>query len=168
MLTVTLATGAAAQPAGGGPTVTGPITGGHGVPLVFAHTTFDLGTVGYTQSEFFLERHRARRTRRPPRSPATGSGRSRRRRTAAFKTRIVVYRPINQRDFNGTVVVEWLNVSGGADASPDWMHTHDELIREGYAWVGVSAQAVGVNGLNRRPAHRTPRRHAATRRATRR
>ena len=56
-------------------------------------------------------------------------------------------RPVRRRDFNGTVVVEWLNVSGGADAAPDWIHMHDELIREGYAWVGVSAQAVGLNAL---------------------
>ncbi len=56
-------------------------------------------------------------------------------------------RPSKRRDFNGTVVVEWLNVTGGADASPDWIHMHDELIREGYAWVGVSAQAVGLNAL---------------------
>jgi len=42
-------------------------------------------------------------------------------------------------------VVEWLNVSGGVDAAPDWLYIHDELIREGFAWVGVSAQAVGIH-----------------------
>ena len=51
-----------------------------------------------------------------------------------------------RRSFNGTVVVEWLNVSGGLDAAPDWTTAHTELIREGYAWVGVSAQLVGVEG----------------------
>ena len=45
-----------------------------------------------------------------------------------------------RKKFNGTVVVEWLNVSGGVDAAPDWTFAHTELIREGYAWVGVSAQ----------------------------
>ena len=50
-------------------------------------------------------------------------------------------------EFNGTVVVEWLNVSGGLDADPDWTQTHNELIRDGFAWVGVSAQAQGVNQL---------------------
>ncbi len=38
--------------------------------------------------------------------------------TAPYTTRAVVMRPINRRRFNGTVVVEWLNVSGGADAAP--------------------------------------------------
>jgi len=55
--------------------------------------------------------------------------------------------PDRPRKFNGTVVVEWLNVSGGLDDAPDWVLTHNELIRDGFAWVGVSAQAVGVNEL---------------------
>ena len=57
------------------------------------------------------------------------------------------YRPIDPNKFNGTVIVEWLNVSGQVDGNPDWTMTHNELIREGVAWVGVSAQAVGVNQL---------------------
>ena len=66
---------------------------------------------------------------------------------APYKTRDVVYRPIDPKKFNGTVIVEWLNVSGQVDANPDWTKTHNELIRDGFAWVGVSAQAVGLNQL---------------------
>ncbi|HKY66995.1 MAG TPA: alpha/beta hydrolase domain-containing protein, partial [Acidimicrobiales bacterium] len=44
------------------------------------------------------------------------------------------------------VVVEWLNVSGGVDAGPDWTYMADEITRGGYAWVGVSAQLIGVEG----------------------
>jgi endonuclease YncB( thermonuclease family) len=55
--------------------------------------------------------------------------------TAPFKSRIVVLRPEAEGDFNGTVLVEWFNVSGGVDASPDWTQMHTELVREGYAWV---------------------------------
>ena len=62
-----------------------------------------------------------------------------------YKTRILVYRPTNPKTFRGTVVVEWLNVSGGVDAAPDWVQGHVELLREGVAWVGVSAQIVGVD-----------------------
>jgi hypothetical protein len=69
-----------------------------------------------------------------------------------YKTRVVVYRPIDPTKFNGTVIVEWLNVSGQVDANPDWTQTHNELIRDGFAWVGVSAQAVGLNQLNCPPA----------------
>jgi hypothetical protein len=64
-----------------------------------------------------------------------------------YKTRMVVVRPINAALFNGTVIVEWLNVSAGGDTPPDWIMAHDEFTRQGYAWVGVSAQATGVNAL---------------------
>ena len=73
--------------------------------------------------------------------------------TAPYTTRAVVMRPVNPRRFNGTVVVEWLNVSGGADAGPDWMLGHNELIREGFVWVGVSAQKVGVDALKSADPH---------------
>jgi Alpha/beta hydrolase domain len=64
-----------------------------------------------------------------------------------YKTRLVVFRPIDPNDFNGTVIVEWFNVTAGNDTNPDWIMVHNEFIREGYAYVGVSAQAVGVNAL---------------------
>ena len=150
----------AAHAEAGSPTVTGPVTGGNGVPVVFSHTTFDLGTKGYVQSEFFLE---GTANAYSPTAPLTADGRwslapsSQ----AAYKTRIVVDRPTRRRDFNGSVVVEWLNVTGGVDASPDWVHMHDELIRRGYAWVGVSAQAVGLNALKAASATGDPVRYAS-------
>ena len=55
-------------------------------------------------------------------------------------------RPENAADFSGTVVVEWFNVSGGTDAAPDFIQMHTELMRRGHAWVGVSAQFVGIEG----------------------
>ena len=57
-----------------------------------------------------------------------------------------MFRPIDANKFNGTVVFEWLNVSGGTDAAADWISTHTELIRKGYTWVGVSAQRAGIEG----------------------
>ena len=66
--------------------------------------------------------------------------------TAEYKTRLVVVRPTDASTFNGTVVVEWLNVSGGTDAAPDWNYIHRELLRSGYAYVAVSAQKVGLDG----------------------
>src|ERR1700736_1955221 len=41
---------------------------------------------------------------------------------APFMTRLVVVRPRNPARFNGTVIVEWLNVSAGTDAAPDWSY----------------------------------------------
>jgi hypothetical protein len=153
------------------PAVSGPVTGGNGLPIVFSgqpadrltgRESFDLASVGYEQSEFFLD-GTASAYAPAPGTTLTSDGRwtvepsSR----APFRTRVVVNRPTDRRDFNGTVVVEWLNVSGGADASPDWMHTHVELVRRGYAWVGVSAQAVGVNGLKGAPPQGDAARYAS-------
>lgn len=66
--------------------------------------------------------------------------------TAAYRTRILVRRPANAADSSGTVIVEWLNVSGGVDANPDYASLEEEIIRQGHAWVGVSAQLIGVEG----------------------
>ena len=105
---------------------------------VVATTLFDLAPLGYTQAEFALagtaaayERHRAD---------------VRVIEHADFTTRILVYRPKDPARFNGTVWVEWLNVSGGLDAGPDWTFAHTELMRAGAAWVGVSCQHLGVHG----------------------
>ncbi len=65
---------------------------------------------------------------------------------AAFATRVAVRRPVAPGSFSGTVVVEWLNVSSGSDAAPDWTYLAEEIVRRGHAWVGVSAQHAGVEG----------------------
>jgi hypothetical protein len=59
---------------------------------------------------------------------------------------VVVIRPKDPAKFNGTVLVEWLNVTSGQDTPADWMVAHREILRRGYAYVAVSAQAVGVEG----------------------
>jgi hypothetical protein len=42
--------------------------------------------------------------------------------------------------------MEWQNVTFGWDVDAFWLASHDHFIRRGYAWVGVSAQRVGVQG----------------------
>jgi hypothetical protein len=61
-------------------------------------------------------------------------------------TRIVVRRPVDPDDFNGIAVVEWLNVTAGRDADPDFGFLYPELLGQGYAYVAVSAQRTGVEG----------------------
>ena len=125
------------------PTVTGPVAG---TPLLPGDTAFDLASVGYTRSELFLE---GTANAYAPTVPLTSDGKWAVTPVSPqpYKTRVVVNRPIDEGDFNGTVVVEWLNVSGLVDAGPAWIQTHVELIRRGYAWVGVSAQTAGINQL---------------------
>lgn len=66
-------------------------------------------------------------------------------REAAYAVRVLVRRPPAERA-SGTLCAEWLNVSSGAEAAPDWTYLAEELLRSGHAWAGVSAQYVGVMG----------------------
>ncbi len=43
-------------------------------------------------------------------------------------------------------MAEWLNVTTGGDNGIDWTYLHRELLRDGFAYVGVSAQKVGIDG----------------------
>ena len=131
-----------AAAAAGNPAVTGPVSGGNGA-IVLQGTSFDLGRAGYTQSEFFVSGTASSYT---PAAPLGSGGRWHvtQASTAPYTTRMVVYRPADPARFNGTVIVEWLNVSAGLDVAADWIYDHNELIRDGFAWVGVSAQAAGV------------------------
>ncbi|WP_369988330.1 alpha/beta hydrolase domain-containing protein [Streptosporangium sp. 'caverna'] len=62
-----------------------------------------------------------------------------------YRTRVIVRRPAHQTTFNGTVLAEWQNVTAGYDLDALW--SPDQITRSGYAWVGVSAQRVGVDQL---------------------
>jgi Alpha/beta hydrolase domain len=90
---------------------------------------FDVATIGYSATEYFVA------------GTATGQPGS-----AQYATRAVVLTPSDPARFDGTVVVEWLNVSGGIDAPAVWFMAHREIVRAGHAYVAVSAQSVGVEG----------------------
>ena len=125
------------------PTVEGPVTGGRGTPANAA--AFDLATVGYEQAEYFITGHASAYTSAQPLT-SDGKWTVTAGAPAPFKTRILVARPTNAKEFNGTVFVEWNNVSAGGESTPDWSSAHVEVTRRGAAWVGVSAQATGVVG----------------------
>ncbi len=106
---------------------------------------YDLAPLGYRIDEFFVSGI-ASCYQHTGASSADGRWDAVRADSAPYTTRIVVVRPADPKKFNGTVVVEWLNVSAGADGSPDWNATHREIIRGGYAYVGISAQKAGIDG----------------------
>lgn len=64
--------------------------------------------------------------------------------TGDYTTRMIVRRPKDAARFNGTVLVEWLNVSDGVDQDLYWLRSHEHLLRSGTAWVGVSVQTGGL------------------------
>jgi hypothetical protein len=66
--------------------------------------------------------------------------------TAPYATRIIVRRPADPARFNGTVFVDWNNVTLQTDFDSLWGSSYDLLMRRGYAYVSVSAQKQGVDG----------------------
>ena len=127
------------------PTVT-PIAAG-GIPgntlrdYVFFATDHPLAVNGFVEEEFFIEGFANRyATSGTSTGTVVDSGHP-------YKTRIVVRRPADDKKFNGTVLVEWVNVTNGFDAENFWFFAWEHVLRAGYAWVGVSAQRVGVDRL---------------------
>jgi hypothetical protein len=125
------------------PTVTGPIpsTAQAGDPSR-EHTFFAneiVGDFGYVEEEFFIE-GTANAYLTPPLATGTivSSGHP-------YVSRIVVRRPAKAQRFNGTVILEWLNVTTGMDADSWLAGNAEHYMREGYAWVGVSAQQDGIH-----------------------
>ncbi|MGZ4584962.1 MAG: alpha/beta hydrolase domain-containing protein [Mycobacterium sp.] len=120
------------------------VPAGPGRPVLLLGA-FDLAGVGYGAEEFFVSGTATSY------APAAGLGSDGRwsvtpSGTADYTTRMVVLVPADPARFNGTVLVEWLNVSGGIDAPAVWMMAHREIVRAGYAYIAVSAQRVGVDG----------------------
>ena len=96
----------------------------------FLFGAFEPSSIGYSLDEYFVSGRAASHA-----SPDE----------ADYVTRIVVLTPARSA-FNGTVVVEWLNVSGGIDAPAVWRMASREIARSGFGYVAVSAQRVGVEG----------------------
>ena len=124
--------------------IEGPITGGaHG--WAFGRSRFDLSERGYVEQEFFLSGEAT--TYQGVEGTELGrdgcwqvqpSG------AMPFKTRLLVYRPADPARFNGKVVVCWNNVTAGYEL----FHGESPELLDGYAFVGATAQRVGVHGFS--------------------
>jgi hypothetical protein len=128
------------------PVITGPVAAktapgdpAHEYPFFAALE--DLKAHGYVEQEYFFA---GTANRYETADTATGKivdG------NHPYRTRLLVRRPVDAARFNGTVIVEWDNVTSGHDLDIDWYQVHDHLMRSGYAWVGVTAQRIGVEAL---------------------
>jgi hypothetical protein len=121
-----------------------PGTPAHNYP--FFATDIVLANFGYVEEEFFYDGKANTYG-----SPAFGSNAGVLASGIPYRSRLLVRRPKDQSRFNGIVIVEWSNVTNGYDTDVLWLYQKEFFIREGYAWVGVSAQNAGVsrppNGL---------------------
>lgn len=130
------------------PNVIGPIPanvepGDPSHDYTFLTPEADLGRYGYVQEEFFLEG--TANTYATTTEPAGQTG-SVATTGHAYRTRMVVRRPISPEDFNGVVLLEWQNVTAGYDLDAHWGVSWRHFVDNGYVWVGISAQRVGLHG----------------------
>jgi hypothetical protein len=108
------------------PTLSVPPAGVHGYPMWDSY--YDLASFGYEEQELFV----------------SGTAQTAAAVTAPYTTRIIVTRPTDPAKFNGTVLLDWVNVTAQFENAVDTMLTRQMLMREGFAYVHVSAQAAGL------------------------
>lgn len=105
-----------------------------------AHTMVpeDLAKVGYVEEEYFLSGTANVYEWTTP-GPATV-----RTPNAPYTTRVLVRRPISKVRFSGRVVVEMLNPSNLFDLNLAWAVSSGQIVRNGDAWVGLTAKPVAA------------------------
>ena len=101
----------------------------------------DLKRMGYLEEEFLIS-GTANVYDWPALGPATV-----RVANAPYTTRVLVRRPIDRVKFSGTVAVEMLNPSNRFDLNIGWALSHKEFVRNGDAWVGITAKPIAVAAL---------------------
>ena len=110
------------------PTLSDPPAGLKGFPLWDSY--YDLAPFGYEEQEYFV----------------SGTAQDAAGTPAPYTTRIIVTRPTDPARFNGSVLLDWVNVTAQFENAVDTMLAREMLMREGFAYVHVSAQEVGVEG----------------------
>ena len=131
-----------------GVVVEGPVPGTPflGGPAMGGRPARTLAAGGYLEEEYWLS-GTATRFDGPEPLPETGVVAVEPGAAAPYRTRLLVRRPAAPGRCNGAVLVEWLNVTTGTDIAPVYSHAHRHLLRAGFAWVGVSAQRGGIEGV---------------------
>jgi hypothetical protein len=66
---------------------------------------------------------------------------------APYTTRVLVRRPAKRSHFSGNVIVEMLNPSNLFDLNIGWALSHDQFMRNGDVWVGITAKPIAVAAL---------------------
>jgi Alpha/beta hydrolase domain len=130
-------------------------SGSHGYPYDAVPTaasfpgapTINLKSYGYVEREFFMSGTTNIYRESGFWSPNGRWNVSVAQSNVPYTTRLLVRYPANPAKFNGTVVVEWLNDTTGGDQDPVWSEIYQQVLSQGYAYVGVTAQTEGMNEL---------------------
>ena len=62
----------------------------------------------------------------------------------SYHLRMLIKRPKRSSDFSGIVFIEWFNVSIQSEMGFMWQQLHEEILRKGHIYIGISLQKVGV------------------------
>ena len=98
------------------PAIEGPVEGGIRTGEPFGTTMVPLDK-GWIEQEFFFE--------------GTAKTVDEKSRTTPYKSRILVRRPTDPRAFNGTVIVDWNNVTLAFDKDVSWAPMHRTIMNAG-------------------------------------
>lgn len=114
------------QPTVPSPVLSEPPAGLHGYPMW--DSWHELAPFGYTEQEYLVS------------GTATDAAGAK----APYTTRMIVTRPTSRKAFNGVVMLDWANVTAQFENAVDTMEARPMLLREGFAYVHVSAQKAGL------------------------
>ncbi len=116
-------------------------------PTVAGAPFYNLSSLGYVENEYLMSGGATVYSQ----SGSWGSngdwGVSVSQRNVPYTTNLIVRYPTDPAKFNGTVVIEWLNVVTGGDQDPIWAEIANEALSNGYAYIGVTPQNAGMNDL---------------------
>ncbi len=122
------------------PRVSGPLpVTAESYPFGAAHqerVPEDLRTMGYVEEEFLVSGLANVYDWLQP-GPATI-----RHAGAPYTTRVLIRRPVDRTRFSGNAIVEMLNPSNLFDLNLGWAISHRQIVRNGDAWVGITAKPV--------------------------
>ena len=125
-------------------TISGPIpadkAGSGTLNTIYSASAIELDAAGYVEEEYFIQGRANRYSDSELENASIVDS------DHGYKTRLIVRRP-EASAFNGIVIVEWINVTGGPDKDIDWWQSGSHFIRNGYAYVVVSAQQMGIDTM---------------------
>ena len=102
----------------------------------------DLSRYGYVEKEYLISgQARVFDWSDGPAQKVLGQG--------PYTTRILVRRPKDLRRFNGTAIVEPFNPSTAVDLPIMWAESHQQMLAEGYAWVGITIKPNTIRSLRK-------------------
>lgn len=106
-----------------------------------AHTRVpeDLKTIGYVEEEVLVSG--AASVYDWPKESSVAVTRTA---NAPYTTRVLIRRPEKANKFSGNVIVEMLNPSNLFDLNLAWAMSRKQIVRNGDAWVGITAKPVAV------------------------